>query len=76
MPEEGLETQELKESLEQAAEHAEGHQEGKGPAWILQLSLSTALIAVFAAIAALQSGSYANDAIVQKNESILNQSRA
>ncbi len=77
MPEEGIETQELKESLEQAAEHAERRHEGKVAAeWILYLSLSTALIAVFAAIAALQSGSYANDAIVQKNESILNQERA
>ena len=75
--EEGFETQELKEKMDEAREHAEhaGHG-GGGAAWILYLSLSTALIAVFAAVASLESGSYANDAIVQKNESILNQARA
>lgn len=77
MPEEGFETQELKEKMDEAREHAEhaGHG-GGGAAWILYLSLSTALIAVFAAVASLESGSYANDAIVQKNESILNQAKA
>ncbi|MEO8874598.1 MAG: DUF4337 family protein, partial [Polyangiaceae bacterium] len=40
------------------------------------LSLSTAIIAVLAAVAALESGSFANDSIVQKNESILHQSKA
>ena len=75
--EEGFETQELKEKMDEAREHAEhaGHG-GGGAAWILYLSLSTALIAVFAAVASLESGSYANDAIVQKNESILNQAKA
>ncbi|HEX7602251.1 MAG TPA: DUF4337 family protein [Polyangiaceae bacterium] len=72
MPEEGIETQELKEKLEEAAEH--GHHEKAG--WIVQLSLSTALIAVIAAIASLLSGGYANDALVKKNESILNQTKA
>jgi hypothetical protein len=71
MPEEGLETQELKEKLEEAAEHAE-----RGAPWIMWLSLSTAVIAVFAAIGSLQSGAYANDAIVQKNDAILAQSKA
>jgi hypothetical protein len=83
MPEEGIETQELKEKLEEAAEHAHGHghggEHGGGDAknaWIMQLSLSTAIIAVLAAIAALQSGSYANDAMLKKNEAILAQSKA
>jgi hypothetical protein len=40
------------------------------------LSLSTALIAVLAAIASLLAGAYANDAIVQKNDAILHQSKA
>jgi predicted lipoprotein with Yx(FWY)xxD motif len=83
MPEEGLETAELKEALEGANEHAHGahpaHGGGEhkpGEPWIVQLSLSTAIIAVLAAIAALQSGSYANQALADKNDSILAQSRA
>lgn len=83
MPEEGIETQEIKEALDEHVEHAEHEKHGGGghghedkAGWIVQLSLSTALIAVLAAVAALQSGSYANDSIVQKNESILAQSKA
>lgn len=78
MPEEAIETQEIKEALDQHVEHVEavgaGHHDKSS--WILQLSLSTALIAVLAAVAALQSGSYANDSMVKKNEAILAQSRA
>jgi hypothetical protein len=83
MPEEGIETQELKEKLEEAQEHAHGeaaHAEHPGSrgsgGWILWLSLSTAIIAVLAAIASLQSGSYANEAIVQKDDAVLHQSKA
>lgn len=84
MPEEGIETQELKEKLEEAAEHAHAHEHGGGePAgphasreWILWLSLSTAVIAVLAAIASLESGSYANEAMVQKDDAVLHQSKA
>jgi hypothetical protein len=75
MPEESIETQELKEKLDEAQEHA-GGEEPKQGGWILWLSLSTAMIAVLAAIASLLSGSYANDAIVQKNDAILHQSKA
>lgn len=74
MPEEGIETQELKERLEEAQEQAE-HGRAVAP-WIMWLSLSTAIIAVLAAIAALESGSYANDAIVEKNDAVLHQSKA
>jgi hypothetical protein len=77
MPEEGIETQELKERLEEAEEHAHAHGGGHGTApWIQWLSLSTAIVAVLAAIAALESGAFANDAIVQKNDAILHQSKA
>ena len=72
MPEEGLETQDLKERLEEAQEHAH---HARDP-WVTWLSLSTAIIAVLAAIAALQSGSFANDAIVEKNDAVLHQSKA
>jgi Domain of unknown function (DUF4337) len=80
MPEEGLETQELKERLEEAQEKlAEERKEAereRGPGWTLSLSLSTAIIAVFAAVASLLSGSYANGAILAKNEAVLSQARA
>jgi hypothetical protein len=73
MPEDEIETQELKENLEEAREHAHDH--GHTP-WVTWLSLSTAVIAVFAALASLESGSYANEAIVRKDDAILHQSKA
>ncbi len=91
MPEEGIETQELKERMEEAQEHAHRHSHAHshgppshGPSglaprsalWLTWLSLSTAILAVFAAIAALESGSRANDAILRKDDAILHQSRA
>src|ERR1700730_13789280 len=74
MPEDGFETQELKEKLEEARENAEEAREASP--WITWLSLSTAIIAVLAAIAALESGAYSNDAIVEKNDAVLHQSKA
>ena len=79
MPEEELDTQELKEKLEEALEEAQEHAHGserRAVRWTVLLSLSTAIIAVMAAIASLQSGSYANEAIVRKDDAILHQSRA
>ena len=78
MPEEGIETQELKERLDEAQEQGEeqGRHRREGTRWITWLSLSTAIIAVLAAVAALQSGSYANAAIVEKNDAVLRQSKA
>jgi hypothetical protein len=73
MPEDEIETQELKENLEEVHEHA--HARAHTP-WITWLSLSTAVIAVFAAVASLESGSYANEAIVRKDDAILHQSKA
>lgn len=74
MPEDGFETQELKEKLEEAQEQAQRGRESAP--WITWLSLSTAIIAVLAAIAALESGSYANNALVEKNDAVLHQSKA
>jgi hypothetical protein len=85
MPEESLETGELKESLDQGVERAEhaghhhkqGHKaEGGGPRWTSYLSLQTAVIAVFAAVASLESGGNSNEAILAKNEAILYESQA
>jgi hypothetical protein len=71
MPEEDLETHELKENIDDSLEKAE-----RAPRWIRYLSLSTAVIAVFAAVASLESGSNSNEAILEKSEAMLNQSRA
>jgi hypothetical protein len=79
MPEAEFETGELKESMDSAVErHAEAHGEGEGgsPRWLRPLSLTTALIAVMAAIASLLSGAYSNDALLEKNEALLFQAKA
>lgn len=76
MPEESIETSELKEQIEKGVEAALEREEQVGPRWTLYLSLSTAIIAVFAAIASLESGAYSNDAILVKNEAVLFQSQA
>jgi hypothetical protein len=74
MPEEGIETDDLKESLEEVGERIEG--EARSAPWTLWLSLSTAILAVLAAIASLESGGWANDAIILKNDAVLHQSKA
>ena len=78
MPEEAIETQELKDKLEEAGEagkeHGEGHE--RPTPWTMWLSLSTAVIAVLAAIASLEAGANANDAIVRKDDAILHQAKA
>ena len=83
MPEEDLETSELKEQIDQRLEeheHAHGHGQGQGkppgPMWLRYLPLSTAMIAVFAAVASLLSGSSSNEAILEKSDAMLNQSVA
>ena len=77
MPEEELETTELKEQIDSRVEHAtEGHHPAHTATWIRYLSLSTAMIAVFAAVATLESGSMSNEAILDKSEAMLNQARA
>lgn len=73
MPEAELETGDLKESLESILEQ---HDEELAPHWLRPLSFTTALIAVFAAIASLLSGAFSNDAILEKNDAILSQAKA
>jgi hypothetical protein len=75
MPENEFETTEFKEKLEEATERAVEAAEHRAR-WIVYLSFSTALIAVLAAIAALESGTFANDALIQKNEALLAQAQA
>ena len=80
--EEELETGELKETLDEHVEHAHGGGEHGGaaakplPSWIKYLSLSTAMVAVLAAVASLLSGGNSNEAILEKSNAMLNQSLA
>lgn len=66
---------ETKEGLDEVNEHAEGAKE-KGQGWVRFLSISTAIIAVLAALATLMSGHYSNEALLLKNDAILSQTRA
>lgn len=44
--------------------------------WTKYLALTTAMIAVIAAVASLLSGTYADRSLLEKNEAVLNQARA
>ncbi len=63
--------QERREGLEEGREK----KERRRPPWIDALAVSTALFAVFAAIAALQSGNYANEALYAANQAVLRQTQ-
>jgi hypothetical protein len=88
MPEEDLETAELKEQIDERLEDHEHHAHAahaapahapavhKPPDWVRYLSLSTAIIAVIAAVTSLESGAKSNEAILEKSEAMLNQAKA
>lgn len=59
---------ELKEQIEKAAEFSEG--------WSRYLALTTAIIAVLAAVASLLSGNYSDRSLLEKNNAVLLQSKA
>ncbi len=59
---------EIKESMEKLEEFT-----GR---WSKYLAITTAFIAVIAAIATLQSGNFANQALLEKNDAVLLQSKA
>ncbi len=59
-------TLEIKDKIEEAAE---GN-------WNKYLAITTAIIAVMAALASLQSGTFANESLLEKNNAILAQSKA
>jgi cell division protein FtsL len=67
MPEE-FDPNEIKEQIEKL--------EGAGESWKMYLALTTALIAVIAAIVSLQSGNYADRSLLEKNNAVLLQSKA
>ena len=52
--------------LEQLQEHIHHNAEHSGEAWISQVALSTAILAVLAAIAGLLSGKHANEAMMSQ----------
>lgn len=60
---------ETEENIEKLGEHAD-------QGWSKYLALTTAFIAVIAAIASLQSGKFANESLVEKNNAVLYQSKA
>jgi hypothetical protein len=77
MPEEGLETQEVKDQLDEARERAGEAQEGEsrgGTGWLTWLSLSTAFLAALAAVASLHAGALANEALLRKSDAVLAES--
>ena len=56
--------------------HEKAHEHGHRAPWLRWLALSTAFFAVFAAIAALLSGHFSNEAILHMTESTLKQAEA
>src|SRR5438034_7281597 len=68
MPEEiEVETKELQEAIEEMhEERREREEEVKRSAWTRYIALSTAILAVFAAIGALQSGALVNQAMMDQ----------
>ena len=64
---------ENKEKLEEVHEHA-GHPHAE--TWVRYLSITTACIAVLAALASMKSGNLANSALLAKNDAILAQAQA
>lgn len=78
MPEEvEIETRELQEAItELHHERAERELEEHRSSWTRFIALSTALLAVIAAISALKSGDLVNNALQAKNDSVLKQAMA
>ena len=64
-PELENELERLKDSMDEARE-----EEHENRGFLTRVSLSTALVAVIAAVAALQAGSTVNEALLRKNEAI------
>ena len=72
-----IETKELQETIEELHhERAEHEEERKSAAWTRWIALTTAILAVFAAISALQAGKLANESLLEKNTAILYQAQA
>ncbi|MBS1716957.1 MAG: DUF4337 domain-containing protein [Armatimonadetes bacterium] len=69
MPDEiEVETKELQEAIREV--HDEAAELKEGSTWLKYIGISTAILAVFAAIGALQAGHIANEAMVSRMESV------
>jgi len=75
MVHEHLESLEVHEHMSQALERAE-HAKHPMPPWTKQLSLTTAIVAVFTAISSLGAGHLATHAIIYKNDTVYLQAKA
>ncbi len=78
MPEEiDIDTDRLQDQINEkrAEAHAE-RREGARPFWLDALAVSTALFAVVAALAALEAGDHANEALYKANQAVLLQTKA
>jgi hypothetical protein len=75
-----VDTDRPREQIEEKREELSGAEAGPPaggrPRWLDALAVSTALFAVFAAIAALESGNYANEALYRANQAVLRQTQA
>jgi hypothetical protein len=67
---------ELERELERLHESIHESAEGESSGFLRAISLSTALIAVVAALAALQAGSTINEALLKKNQSMASSTEA
>ena len=78
MPEEiEIETNELQETIEEMREERlERKEDEKRSGWLKYISLTTAMLAVVAAVGALYSGSLVNEALLEKNKAVLLQAQA
>lgn len=75
MPDEiEIETKELRDTITEL--HEEHEKEVRDSNWLRYVSLSTAFLAVIAAVAALKAGALVNEAILSKNEAVLKQAQA
>lgn len=80
MPEEvDVPTDQLQDTIRERRERllrgSDDNSERRRPMWLDALAVSTALFAVFAAIAALESGNYANEALYKANQAVLKQTQ-
>jgi len=66
----------IAELHQELAEAKEERAKERRPQWIDYLAISTALFAVLAALAALEAGNYANEALFKANKGVLQQARA
>lgn len=79
MPEEiDLDVREQQEKMEEIHHEAGAHKPegGNRDNWARNVSLSTALLAVIAALAALESGSLVNEALLEQNQAVKFQAQA